>query len=56
MTDSERIAVLESQREVLLNALCRAVEIITGQIPTVERVKREFLENGNLPLFGEPKP
>lgn len=48
-----RILRLEQQREVLLNALCEAVRIITGNMPQVHMISHRFLESGELPKLSE---
>lgn len=46
---TEEIAKLENQREVLLNAICSAVEKLTGRTPNCQEIARRFLEQGDLP-------
>ena len=48
------IARLESQRETLLNALCEAVRIITGQRPVASEIMRKFVATGELPILEQP--
>ena len=47
----KQIALLESHRETLLNALCEAVRIITGQRPVASEIMRKFVATGELPIL-----
>lgn len=46
---NEQIAKLENQHEVLLNAICSAVNKLTGRTPNCQEIARRFLDRGELP-------
>jgi hypothetical protein len=52
----QRVAKLEADRDTLLNALCAAVERVTGQMPMASEIRRRFLDAGELPALPAVQP